>query len=224
MTLTKWILGSLLLCGPLLAYAQKKTITLSWLPTSFMELDGGFTAGIEYRFSKRLALLNDAGIIFLNPNNSNEENSGRDGILGYKIKPEIRWYFKNRSKHPNDGGFVALEGIYKHVNYQRFDGLPVFDNLGNLAYTYFGGYRIIKDVYGAAVKFGYRRFFGPKYKVGLELYLGLGSRQKNFALRDLPPGGSFDREFFGERFFNIHWREGNIASMPAGFKLLWRIR
>jgi hypothetical protein len=222
MTLIKWIVSGLLLGGPLLATAQK-SITLSWLPTSFMETDGGFTAGAEFRLNKRWALLTDAGIIFYNPNN-NDKNSGRDGILGYKIKPEIRWYFKSRGKHANDGGFVGFEGIYKHVNYHRFDGLPVFDNLGNLAYTYYGGYRIIKDVYGASIKFGYRRFFGPKYKIGIEMYWGVGSRQKNFALRETPPGGSLDRSFFGPRLFNTFWREGGNGSFPAGVKLLWRIK
>jgi Protein of unknown function (DUF3575) len=222
MRLTKWIVGGLLLCGPLLATAQK-SITLSWLPTSFVETDAGFTAGAEYRLNKRWALLSDAGIIFYNSSN-NDQMAGRDGILGYKIKPEIRWYFKSRGKHANDGGFVSFEGLYKHVNYHRFDGLPVFDNLGNLAYTYFGGYRIIKDVFGGAVKFGYRRFFEPQYKIGLEVYWGIGARQKNFAVRELPTGGSFDRNFFVDRFFNTHWREGGLPNMPFGVKLLWRIR
>lgn len=222
MRLMKWILCGLLLGGPLLATAQK-SITLSWLPTSFLETDAGFTAGAEYRLNQRWSLLTDAGIIFFTPS-KNEMNEGRDGLLGYKIKPEIRWYFKNRGKHPNEGGFVSFEGMYKHVNYHRFDGLPVFDNLGNLAYTYHGGYRIIKDVYGGAVKFGYRRFFGPQYKIGVEMYWGIGARQKNFALREIPPGASFDREFFTARIFNTHWREGGLPSFPFGAKLLWRIR
>jgi Protein of unknown function (DUF3575) len=216
MLLTKWIVSGLLLGGPLLTVAQK-SITLSWLPTSFVEVDAGFTVGAEYRLNKRWALLSDAGIIFYDPND-NEATAGRDGVLGYKIKPEIRWYFKHRGKHAHDGGFVSFEGMFKHVNYQRFDGLPIFDNLGNLAYTYYGGYRIIKDVYG------YRHFFGPKYKIGLEMYFGVGARQKNFAVRELPPGGSFNRDFFGPRLFNTHWREGGLPNMPFGAKLLWRIR
>jgi Protein of unknown function (DUF3575) len=222
MRLMKWMVSGLLLCGPLLAVAQK-SITLSWLPTSFVEMDAGFTAGAEIRLSKRWALLSDAGIIFYSPVN-NDASAGRDGALGYKVKPEIRWYFKNRGKHVNDGGFVGFEGMYKHVNYRRYDGLPVFDNQGNLAYTYFGGYRIIKDVFGGAIKFGYRRFFGPKYKIGVEMYWGVGSRLKNFAIREMPPGGSFDREFFSARIFNTYWREGSLGSFPLGVKLLWRIQ
>lgn len=218
----KWMLVSILLLGPLLAIAQKP-ITLSWLPSSFVETDAGITGGAEIRLNQRWALLSDAGIIFFTPYR-NETNGGRDGILGYKIKPEVRWYFKNRGKYPNDGGFVSIEGLYKHVNYRRYDGLPVYDNLGNLAYTYYGGYRIVKDVLGGAVKFGYRRFFGPQYKMGLEMYWGFGSREKNFAVRDLPPGGSFNRTFFNTRLFNTHWQEGSLASFPFGVKFLWKIR
>jgi Protein of unknown function (DUF3575) len=201
--------------------AQKNTITLSWLPTSFMEPDAGFTAGAEYGMGHSWSLLSDAGVIFYTPAN-NSNNNGQDGVLGFKVKPEIRKYF-GRSKEL-EGGFIGLEGLYKHVNYQRYDGLPVFDNLGNLAYTYFGGYRIVKDVYGFCIKFGYRFFFSSEKNIGMEFYGGIGARQKNFAVRNLPPGGSFDRSFFGARLFNTHWREGGLPSTALGIKLLWRLR
>jgi Protein of unknown function (DUF3575) len=209
-----------LLCGTG-SIAQKKTVTLSWLPTSLMEPDAGFTAGAEYGMGGRWSLLSDAGIIFYDPG-KNSSNSSRNGVLGFKIKPEIRKYFNNKKEL--EGGFIALEGLYKHVNYRRYDGLPVFDNLGNLAYTYFGGYRIVKDVYGFNIKFGYRFFFSAEKNIGIEFYGGIGARQKNFAVRDLPPGGSFDRSFFGERLFNTHWREGGLPGMALGIKLLWRLR
>jgi hypothetical protein len=214
------VLALALLCA-MGSSAQKKSITLSWLPTSLLEPDAGFTVGAEYGMGDRWSLLSDAGIIFFTPGSNNNGN-GRDGILGYKIKPEIRKYFGRRKEL--EGGFISLEGLYKHVNYQRYDGLPVFDNLGNLAYTYFGGYRIVKDVYGFNIKFGYRFFFSPEKTIGMEFYGGMGARQKKFAVRDLPAGGSFDRSFFGNRFFNTHWREGGLPSTALGFKLLWRLR
>jgi hypothetical protein len=229
MRLLQWLLGGLLLGGPLLAHAQKKPITLSWLPTSFLEMDAGITVGAEYRLNKRLALLSDVGLIFYgDPGDASELTAGqantRNGLLGYKLKPELRWYFKKHSKKPYNGGFMALEGLYKHVTYHRFDGIRVFDNLGNPAYTYLGGYRIIKDVYGVSIKFGYRNFWGPTYKFGIETYVGFGARHKNFATRGLPPGGSFDRAFFGPQRFNTYWREGGLPNFPLGVKLLWRIR
>jgi Protein of unknown function (DUF3575) len=218
---TKNFISFLLLVCCIPAMAQKKSITLSWMPTSFIETDAGFTAGAEYGLGDRWSVLADAGIIFYSPG-ENTNNNSRDGILGYKIKPELRLYFNDRKVLY--GGFVSIEGLYKHVNYQRFDGLPVFDNLGNLAYTYFGGYRIIKDVIGFNIKFGYRLFFSDANKIGMEFYGGFGARHKNFALRNLPPGGSFDRSFFEGRFFNTHWREGGLPNAALGFKLLWRLR
>jgi Protein of unknown function (DUF3575) len=219
---TKRIFISLLLlvcCMP--AMAQKKSILVSWMPTSFIEPDAGFTAGAEYGLGNRWSVLADAGIIFFSPGENTNDNS-REGILGYKLKPELRLYFSE--KNLLQGGFVSVEGLYKHVNYQRFDGLPVFDNLGNLAFTYFGGYRIIKDVIGFNIKFGYRFYFNPESKMGIEFYGGVGARQKKFAVRDLPSGGSFDRSFFQSRFFNTHWQEGGLPNMALGFKLLWRLR
>jgi Protein of unknown function (DUF3575) len=217
----KWFISVLLLVCTMPAMAQNKSIVLTWLPTASIEPDAGFTAGVEYGLGNRWSVLTDAGIIFYAPG-ENSNNNSRDGVLGYKIKPELRLYFND--KKVLYGGFISIEGLYKHVNYQRFDGLPVFDNLGNLAFTYFGGYRIIKDVIGFNIKFGYRFYFSDANKIGMEFYGGFGARQKNFALRDLPPGGSFDRSFFQGRFFNTHWREGGLPSVAFGFKLIWRLR
>jgi hypothetical protein len=220
LTIKRFISALLLVCT-MPAIAQKKSIVLTWLPTAFIETDAGITAGVEYGLGNRWSVLSDAGIIFFSPG-ENTNNNSRDGVLGYKIKPELRLYFHD--KKVLYGGFVSIEGLYKHVNYQRFDGLPVFDNQGNLAYTYFGGYRIIKDVIGFNIKFGYRFYFSPEHKFGMEFYGGFGARQKNFAVRDLPPGGSFDRSFFQGRFFNTHWREGGLPGAAFGFKLVWRLR
>ncbi len=221
MLILKSFIGALLLVCIVPAMAQKNSIIITWLPTASIEPDAGFTAGVEYGLSNRWSVLSDAGIIFYSPGENTNDNS-RDGILGYKLKPELRFYFGD--KKMLNGGFVSIEGLYKHVNYQRFDGLPVFDNLGNLAYTYFGGYRIIKDVVGFNIKLGYRFYFSPERKIGMEFYGGFGARQKNFALRDLPPGGSFDRSFFQGRFFNTHWREGGLPSTALGVKLIWRLK
>jgi hypothetical protein len=222
----KWLLASLLLGTSLLAGAQQKGFTLNWFPFGFLEPDGNFTMGVEYRFGQRLAVLSDVGILFRS--NNVDGRSGQEGILdgltGYKLKPELRWYFKNRNKrNPFDGGFVALEGIYKHADYLRYDRIQVFDNQGNLAYNYFGGYRIIKDVLGASLKLGYRNYWLPNDRFGIEGYFGIGTRNKTFALRDLPPGGVFDRDFFSNRFLRFHWREGRLTTFSLGLKLLWRL-
>jgi Protein of unknown function (DUF3575) len=222
LTIIRIISFMLLVCSAP-AMAQKNSIVLTWLPTASVEPDAGFTAGVEYGLGNRWSVLTDAGIILYSPSQSQRNNNnGRNGILGYKIKPEVRFYFPD--KKVLKGGFVSIQGLYKHVNYQRYDGLPVFDNLGNLAYTYLGGYRIIKDVIGFNIKLGYRFYFSAANKIGMEVYGGLGSRHKNFSLRDIPPGGVFDREFFQGRLFSTHWEEGGLPSAAFGFKLIWRVR
>jgi hypothetical protein len=216
----KKIAGALLLLCCITATAQKKSITLTWLPTASIEPDGGITAGAEYGLGNRWSVLADAGIIFYSL--TRNDIDGNDGALGYRVRPELRLYFNDKKEL--SGGFIGLEGFYKHVNYRRYNGIPVFDNFGNLAYTYLGGYRIIKDVIGANLKFGYRFFFTGEKKIGMEVYFGPGGRVKNFAVRDLPPGGVFDRNFFSTRFFNVQWREGGTGSMTGGFKLIWRLK
>jgi hypothetical protein len=203
-----------------IAVAQKKDIAITWNPFSFMEIDAGFTPGIDIALGKKISILSDAGIIFYDAYGNYSSNGVRNTQLGYKLKPEFRYYTRYHSVAK--GLFFSVEGLYKHVTYKRYDGIPVFDNMGNQVYTDFSGYTIIKDVFGGSVKLGGRFYFNKNYRLGMDIYWGLGARVKNFAVRDLPPGGSFNTRFFSSRLFDPHWEQGSTASMPFGFKLIWR--
>jgi hypothetical protein len=204
------------------ASSQKNDITLTVNPFSFIEQDAGFTPGIGYAVTDKISLLTDAGIIFYNPFIENDGGTRVTNFLaGYKIKPEFRYYPK-AGEH-NKGFFIGVELLYKHVRYNRYDGVQVSDNMGNIAYTDYSGYKIKKDVYGGSIKLGVRTYFNKNYRLGLDLFFGLGARTKNFAVRDLPPGGSFDRSFFSNRFLNPYWQEGPTLSLPCGAKLIYRL-
>lgn len=203
--------------------AQKNDIVLTWNPFSFIEPDAGFTPGIEYMIGKKISLLTDAGIIFYDVfENSRSNNNIINTEIGYKIKPEFRYYPKY--SEVAKGFFLSAEGLYKHVTYKRYDGVRVFDNMGNQVYIDYNGYKIIKDVFGGSIKLGWRFYFTKTNSFGLDIYAGLGIKNKNFAIRDLPPGGSFDRNFFAARLFNTQWQPGATVSMPAGMKLIWRVK
>jgi hypothetical protein len=209
-------------CTGLYACAQKNDLTLTLNPFSFIEQDAGFTPGIGYAVTDKLSLLTDAGLIFYNPFIENSRGDNVTNFLaGYKIKPEFRFYPK-AGPH-NKGFFIGAELLYKHVRYNRYDGVQVTDNMGNIAYTNYSGYKIKKDVYGGSIKVGVRTYFNKNYRLGMDLFFGLGARVKNFAVRDLPPGGSFDRSFFSNRFLNPYWQEGPAVSLPCGAKLIYRL-
>lgn len=202
------------------AFAQSKKFSVTFNPLSLLERDGGLTPGIGYNFNNRLSVYSDLGIIFFTAGEyaGNEIETSRS--FGFKIKPAIRLYLKN--KEIQSGGFFELEGMYKHVAYDAISGIDVVDNNGNVAYTYIGGYKIKKNVYGLNFKLGNRSFFDKEKRLGIDIYIGVGSRKKNFSVSGLPTGVQVDNDIFSENnFFNFFWRGGRAASFPAGAKLFY---
>lgn len=214
---------ALFVCQYSYSYSQKNSMVVTANPFSFIEPDAGFTPGFEYFITNKVSVLTDAGIIFYTPSNQNTlAYDARNSQFGYKFKPELRYY--TRAKGVADGFFISVEFLYKHVRYNRYDGVPVTDNMGNFVYTDYSGYKIIKDVLGASGKIGVRNYFGKKNKLGIDFYLGLGYRFKKFQVKDLPPGGNIDEGPFTTFQFDPTWTEGPAVSLPAGIKLIWRLR
>ncbi len=202
------------------APAQSHKFTLTLNPFSFLERDGGFTPGIGYNLNKRVAIYADLGLIFFTPGRYVGAVVETDRTFGYKFKPAIRFYV-NSNEVPR-GSFFELEGLYKHVDYHATDEIDVVDNNGNLAYTYIGGYTVKKDVYGLAVKYGHRSFLDSKKRLGIDLFIGLGRRTKDFVVTDLPAGVTMDNDPFEEISpFSFFWRRGGAGYIPGGVKLFY---
>jgi len=201
-----------------MAQANKFTATLN--PFSFAERDGGFTPGIGYNINSRLAIYADLGVIFFSAGQYSGDVIETNKSLGYKIKPAIRFYLKENKIQ--SGGFIELEGMYKRVTYHAVNEVDVLDNNGDIAYTYIGGYKVKKDVYGFNFKIGNRLFFDKEKKLGLDLYIGLGSRTKKFETSGLPVAARFDDDIFSDvNIFNFFWQSGRTISLPAGAKLFY---
>lgn len=216
---TFYLTGFLIL-ATLISPAQSNKFSATLNPFSFFERDGGFTPGIGYNISNRISVYTDLGLIFLSAGNYTGGAIETGRSFGYKIKPAFRYYLSENEIQR--GSFLELEGLYKHVTYDATDEVTVTDNNGSFAYTYIGGYKVKKDVYGVSVKYGKRFFLNKQKRLGVDVYAGLGSRTKNFALSGLPTGAQPGNDPFSEdRLFNFFWRRGNEVSVPAGGKLFY---
>jgi hypothetical protein len=207
-----------------ITHAQKNAVVVTLNPFSFAEPDAGFTPGVEYFIGNKVSLLSDVGIIFYDAWGADafsNSNGNRNNLIGYKVKPELRYYATSQNKVA-DGFFIGLELLYKHVNYKRNQGVQVFDNVGNFIYTDFRGYNVIKNVIGASAKFGFRAFFTKEENLGLDIYLGLGYRRKTYSTKNVPPGGSVDLANFDGFRFNTDDNNGGTINLPAGLKLIWK--
>lgn len=197
--------------------AQVKKFTATLNPLSFLEPDAGFTPGIGYNISNRLAIYSDVGIIFYDALLNNGESKTIN--LSYKIKPALRYYTKER-EIPS-GSFLEIEGLYKRVNYRLNDDIQIRDNNGNFAYTYSGGYNKIKQVYGGSFKYGYRFFLNQEKRLGIDAFVGIGTRRYKVEAKGLPPNAIVN-EFDIFRNINSPISENrNAPSLPFGAKLFY---
>ena len=193
-----------------------RTNILSWLEPNA----GGPVLGLEYFINNKFSIGVDAGLIFYNLAKSEGDNLGDP--WGYKVKPEIRYYLYKKTKPNATRLFFAIEGLYIKTKTINFNDLPITDNMGNIVYYYIGGFSEIKKVTGVNTKAGvqFPRFIFKKLL--LELYGGVGIRDKKYSYRDLPPGAVVAQRTQSSFLLNTDI-DGSYPSLSGGFKLVYKI-
>ena len=202
------------------AQPKKGVIYLRTNLLSFLEPDAaGPSFGIEAFVSDHFSIGTDASVIFYDAWNTSDSEGNPSG---YKIKPEVRYYLFKKNMEKRVRLFFALEGIFLKTTTRNYTPLPILDNMGNVAYTYLGGYDDVKKVAGAASKAGIQI---PKFifkNMLIEFYVGIGVRDKKYTVKNVPAGG-FVEPVLGSRSFNTT-TDGAYPSIPLGFKILYKIR
>ncbi len=199
---------------------NSKKIFVTLNPFSIMERDGGITPGIGYHFNDKLAVYSDLGFIFFQPGTYTGQRIETGRLLGYKIKPAIRYTFNEKTN--GSSNFIELESIYKQVNYNGTNSIALFDTDGMFLYNY-RGYTIRKNVFGGAFKFGKRKFITDDKKLGIDFFVGLGGRKKSLKVYDIPTATKVADDLFEPQFFNYFFSEGSSIYFPAGVKLIYKL-
>jgi Protein of unknown function (DUF3575) len=193
-----------------------RTNILSWLEPNA----GGPVLGLEYFISNKFSIGVDAGLIFYNLVKIEDNDLGDP--WGYRVKPEIRYYLYKKDEPDATRLFFGLEGLYIKTTTINFNDLPVTDNMGNIVYYYLGGFNEIKKVTGLNTKAGVQ-FPGFIFKkMLLELYAGVGTRDKRYSYTNLPAGAVIERRAQSEFLLNTDI-DGSYPSLTAGFKLVFKI-
>lgn len=210
--------------------AQESRWVISVLPSTLIEpMDAGITLGADYKISEKLALRMDAGAIFFDLSERRSNNGSRDGVGGFKIKPALRIY--GNQKKTQRGFYIEIEALLKHVNYYRNSGVNLQDANGNFAYRFLGTYNEIKNVYGGSFIIGSRGFNKKYPRLGTDVYLGAGVKQKDFHLKakDLPAGLFLPSA--GQRVENFAtdgpvvnlFLDGPTLNLPCGVRFLYKL-
>ena len=189
-------------------------------PFTLLEPEVPITATILYKTNSRMALALDAGIFIARQNYSDD---GYTPYSGFRLKPSFKYYLQANKKSPH-GLYFSLEGLLKRTIDKKQEWLSKIDSNGQFSFSQLANYKERKLVYGASLIFGGEIILDKEQRWMLDLYLGLGFRNKQFKANNLPEGVSIDYSNNNTgRVFDI-FRNGTYMSLPLGLKIGYRIK
>ncbi len=229
-------------------------------PFALLEFDGGIGISGEYVWTKRkLGFQLEVQPVLFSYDGVLEDADGTAGFespentiesampVGFKLRPEIRYYFNARkglfkeiketmkdiipwrkSRTPIQT-YVAIDFLYKYTQRERLGDLLVSNGGVGTSYRQRTTYTDVKKVLGFDLKAGAISPIGKSNRWLIEAYIGLGYRHKTYSYKNLPPGVSAPaRNLFLVARSPTDNRENlglkvNGVSLPATFKLVCRL-
>lgn len=178
------------------------SLKLRFNPLALVETDPNVMIGGEYRFNSRFSIGLDLAYVYW---------SGGEAATGYKIRPELRYYFTPKTRM---NWFAAVEASYKRVS--RTTSREECAG-PNCSYWQTVDYKDVKTAPGGSLKIGFQQYFNKKQRLYYEIFLGLGFKVKNrFEKNYKAPPGSIQGDIINEYF--IIPDEGFLPHIPAGVK------
>jgi hypothetical protein len=193
---------------------------IQYSPLTLMEPEVPITATFLYKTSNRLAVALDAGFFIATQNYSDE---GPRAYSGIRLKPELKYYLQSHRKGPL-GMYVSLQGLIKRTIEKKEEWLSRQSSGGLFVFSQLANYRERKLVYGISIILGGEILLDREQRWMLDLYWGIGFRNKQFKALDLPDGLSVDYDNAKpKQLFNL-FLNGTYMSLPIGIKVGYRIK
>ncbi|MES2775494.1 MAG: hypothetical protein V4722_15065 [Bacteroidota bacterium] len=231
-SLTSLILATLLLCQQNIV-AQRRAATPKepapyvpldntfWLQINPLmlaepEISLGFTA--LYRVNKHLGLALETNVYVARYGFDDDDF---EKYSGFRLRPEVKFYPNPESRRAK-GMYFSLQGLYKNTNLPREEWLNNQSGTVNQLVSY----KENKRVLGGAVKFGWEIMPGRAKKWMIDVYTGLGARNKQFKAVGLPNGIDIDYDNGG---WDVFWdfdtkTNGFYPTVSLGVKFGFRIQ
>jgi hypothetical protein len=199
---------------------QEHSMWIQYSPLTLIEPEVPITATFLYKTSNRLAVALDAGFFIATQNYSDE---GPKAYSGIRLKPELKYYLQSHKKEPL-GMYVSLQGLIKRTIEKKEEWLSQQNSGGQFVFSQLANYRERKLVYGISFILGGEILLDKKQRWMLDLYWGIGFRNKQFKALDLPVGLSVDYDNVKpKQLFNL-FLNGTYLSLPVGIKVGYRIK
>ena len=214
----------LLLAFPLCVNAQKKRqaaderlftenkTAISFNPFALAAVDYTLLLGYETKVAPKIFLGSEAGYIFASGYIGNDGESSNNGT-GFIIRPSLRWFVSDNNKF-----YLQPQLFYKQVTHQMHDWLGKDAINGVPSYEQLQDFKYRRKIAGFNIISGFALQMGQSKKYFIDLYFGLGVRNKKSVIAGEPNSvynrsiGIFDPE-----------DNGVYPGVPIGVRFIYAI-
>jgi hypothetical protein len=192
---------------------------IKWAPLSLVEQDNTVQFGIEYLFKGPVSLQQEVGYGWFNFTNNSDNGRVFKNREIWRSRTELRFYVANNGEiRRPQGAYLALEFLYKRMNYNKGGNVGRECNGSECEYFEMMNYKLFRDIFGYHGKIGLQ--FIIEKRLALDLYIGGGLRS---IVVKSPGLSAEDSNFREERGFvmskPMELGQYTLLSMCSGFKL-----
>lgn len=185
---------------------------------ALMESDGGPGVSAEYRFAQKWSVeLELKSILY-------DASGTFPGDKGYRIRPELRYFFPGRKGHVYHW-FTGIQLGYKKAVLDQ-EWYSTHQGLDLDTYQQIDVYRCKKENWEGAVKLGAQYYFGSSQHFMFEWSVGMGIKHRTFTYLDpLPENAVSAKDLRGESFSNTNYLEPDVkwqVHVPVMIKFGYR--
>jgi hypothetical protein len=157
-------------------YSQTEKILIKFCPLALVDINiPTVQAGLELKISKKITWYNEFGIRYRKGLIESYADTSFIASSGYKIKSEIRYYFKNKQAFTFNGPYFAANIFFIKDRHNR--EIPYLRN--NVPPVMTDDFGVKKSVSGFNLVFGYQKRLPIPKKFFIEFYGGFGIRLTN---------------------------------------------
>lgn len=169
----------LLLCAfPFFAKAQKAppftqvSNAISFNPFALIEVDYTALFGYENKLGPKLFLSNEAGYIFASSYIGSRNGNSTTGS-GFLLRPSVKWFVSESNRF-----YLQPQFFYKQVTHNVYDWLGKDAVNGVASYEQLQDFKYRREIFGFNVVSGFVLPLDQRRKGFIDLYFGIGVRDK----------------------------------------------
>ena len=194
-------------------YSQTEIVVVKFCPLPLLDINQPtISGGFELKLSNKISWYNEFGIKIGRSISEINVDTNIIASKGYKLKTEIRYYFKAKKNSDLKGGYFAANIFLIKDMHNR--GITYFKT--NDSSKRFDNFGVKKNVFGMNIVYGRQKKLYKKFLI--DCYIGVGFRLRNISTIEEEYDKSMDK--IQNSTDPKIWAIGEKGDANGGFSIL----